>query len=522
MPLALSPASLQSLHTLCWNTASGGMFALDVENGELINVNPAGELLSGHSLASLLGLPLALLHPESEREKVKTELLRDAEEPSFHTGFHIQHKDGSILPVMIRSSQSLLLDDHWVKICIYLDITDLEQREHQLMTKRWALSAYAGAALALGRQHTTESLLEDICAAITQESAYVLACVGIAEDDLDKRIRVVAASGNALSYLDGLDWSWSEEHIGGHSTAGRCIRSQTMQIMEDSEVFPGYEPFRDRARRNGIRSSMAIPIVCSDPDSKDGVRRAALIVYASRPHAFVQVVVEVFQHLAEQVSHGIHAIEQEHLLRAERARMTEVLTQLTVALSAMITPIVTAMEMRDPYTAGHQSRVSEIAVAISREMGWPEDKIQGLRIAASVHDVGKISIPAEILTKPSRLTGPEWAMLREHPETGYTILKDIPFVLPVAEIVRQHHEKLDGSGYPFGLKGDDILPEAQVLAVADIAEAMASNRPYRQGIDLSKVLETLESQAGTQLNAEMVRICVDLFKEKRLVMPGLL
>jgi len=183
---------------------------------------------------------------------------------------------------------------------------------------------------------------------------------------------------------------------------------------------------------------------------------------------------------------------------------------------------VLAMEMRDPYTAGHENRVAEIAVAIGREMGWPEQQLQGMRIAALVHDIGKITIPAEILNRPGKLSPAEWAVIIGHPETAHAILRDIPFVWPVAEIVRQHHEKLDGSGYPFGLKESAILPEAKVLAVADIMEAMASNRPYRPAIDLAHVLEMLESQAGTLLDAEAVRICVSLFREKRLVIPGLI
>ena len=146
--------------------------------------------------------------------------------------------------------------------------------------------------------------------------------------------------------------------------------------------------------------------------------------------------------------------------------------------------------------------------------------MHGLRVAAQVHDIGKISIPAEILTKPTRLTAGEWALIHEHPETGYTILKDIPFQWPIAEIVREHHERLDGSGYPLGLKGDAILPEARVMAVADMVEAMASHRPYRPAIKLKVVLQQLEKEAGSLLDADAVRACTTLFRQKRLVLPS--
>ncbi len=183
--------------------------------------------------------------------------------------------------------------------------------------------------------------------------------------------------------------------------------------------------------------------------------------------------------------------------------------------------MVTAMEMRDPYTAGHESRTAEIVYAIGKEMGWGEDRLQGLRMAAMVHDIGKISIPVEILNKPGRLTAEEYSLVKQHPETGYAILKDIPFNWPVADIVRQHHEKLDGSGYPLGLKADGILMESKVLTVADMVEAMASHRPYRKPIRLEQVLVELEEQAGTLLDRGVVRICAALFREKRLILQGL-
>jgi HD-GYP domain-containing protein (c-di-GMP phosphodiesterase class II) len=228
----------------------------------------------------------------------------------------------------------------------------------------------------------------------------------------------------------------------------------------------------------------------------------------------------VLQHLAEQIVHAVHALDQGVALHAGQINLVKTHKQLTEALSAMVAPMVAAIEMRDPYTAGHESRVADIAVAIGKEMGWPEERLHGLRVAAQIHDIGKISIPAEILTKPTKLSAGEWAVIREHPETGYTILKDIPFQWPIAEGVRQHHERLDGSGYPRGLKADAILPEARILAVADMVEAMASHRPYRPAIKLNLVLQQIEKEAGSLLDAKVVSACVALFHEKRLIMPG--
>jgi HD-GYP domain-containing protein (c-di-GMP phosphodiesterase class II) len=246
-----------------------------------------------------------------------------------------------------------------------------------------------------------------------------------------------------------------------------------------------------------------------------------LIVYSARPKTFKIAPVEVFQRLGVQIVHGIEALEQKQLLDAERRHLEETQRHLTDALSASVSAIVTAMEMRDPYTAGHESRVAQIAYAIGKEMGWPEGRLQGLRMAAMVHDIGKISIPTEILTKPARLSTEEWALVKGHPESSYAILKEIPFTWPIADIVRQHHEKLDGSGYPLGLKADAILPEARVLTVADIVEAMAADRPYRAALGLEVALAEIESQAGTLLDAEVVQTCAGLFRERRLIISDL-
>ena len=191
--------------------------------------------------------------------------------------------------------------------------------------------------------------------------------------------------------------------------------------------------------------------------------------------------------------------------------------KLVVAFESIIIAMSKAMESRDPYTAGHQKRVASIAVLIAEKMGVGLDQIQGVQMAGMIHDIGKISIPAEILTKPIALTDIERQMVRSHAENGYQILKDVPFTWPVADIVRQHHERIDGSGYPLGLKGDQILLEARILAVADTIEAMASHRPYRPALTLDATFQEIERLAGNTLDPEVVDVALDLFKGRELI-----
>lgn len=175
-----------------------------------------------------------------------------------------------------------------------------------------------------------------------------------------------------------------------------------------------------------------------------------------------------------------------------------------------------AVESRDPYTAGHQRRVAELSRAIAKEMGLAPGRIEGLYMAGLIHDLGKIAVPAEILSKPTRLSKAEFELIKSHPQVGYEILKPIHFPWPVADMVRQHHEKINGSGYPLGLKGDEMLIEAKILAVADIVEAIASHRPYRPALGLENAMDEILANKGILYDPEVVDACVRLIKERGL------
>jgi putative nucleotidyltransferase with HDIG domain len=178
------------------------------------------------------------------------------------------------------------------------------------------------------------------------------------------------------------------------------------------------------------------------------------------------------------------------------------------------------VETRDPYTSGHQTRSANLARAIAMEMGLPEDKIDAIRMAGSIHDIGKLSIPAEILSKPTKLSAIEWLLIKEHAQRGYEILKDVESPWPLAEIVHQHHERMDGSGYPRSLKGEEILIEARILSVADVVEAMASHRPYRPGLGIDAALNEIEKNSGIFYDATVADACLRLFREKGFKLEG--
>jgi PAS domain S-box-containing protein/putative nucleotidyltransferase with HDIG domain len=189
--------------------------------------------------------------------------------------------------------------------------------------------------------------------------------------------------------------------------------------------------------------------------------------------------------------------------------------RLRKALGATIQAISSLVETRDPYTAGHQRRVADLARSIATELGLSADRIDGLRMAAIIHDIGKISVPAEILSMPRRLTEIEFNLIKTHAEAGYRILKDIDFPWPICRIILEHHERMNGSGYPNGLTGDMILMESRILAVADVVESMASHRPYRASLGLEAALAEITGHKGELYDAEVVDACLRLFRERQ-------
>jgi PAS domain S-box-containing protein len=198
----------------------------------------------------------------------------------------------------------------------------------------------------------------------------------------------------------------------------------------------------------------------------------------------------------------------------EALQLQHTLDGLRKALNTTIQVMVSAVEARDPYTAGHQIRSADLSRAIATEMGLPQEKINGIRMAGSIHDIGKLSIPAEILSKPTKLSEIEFSLIKEHARRGFEMLKDVESPWPLAEIVYQHHERMDGSGYPRNLKGEEILIEARILTVSDVVEAMASHRPYRAGLGIDAALNEIEKNRGIFYDNAVADACLRLFREK--------
>lgn len=373
--------------------------------------------------------------------------------------------------------------------CTVLALRDVTHRVHMENALR---------TLRAGNQVLLQSLdemdlVQRMCATMVNSGHYRLAWVGYAQDDSERRVLPVAASGDT-DYIEGIRISWADNEF-GHGPTGIAIRTNTIQVVEDVRTDAAYAPWRERALAHAIVTSCVLPL------SQNGRVIGAVSIYSSEIGAFNAGAVNLLQELAEEITYGIARIR-------DAARLTDAFESMVAALTAV-------SELRDPYTAGHQKRVGMLAAAIARKMGLPLDSIQWIRIAGELHDLGKIMIPAEILAKPGRLNDPEMALMRGHPQAAFDIVKGIHFPGRVAEMVLQHHERLDGSGYPHGLRGDDILLGSRILAVADTVEAMANHRPYRPAVGLDAALDVLRASAGTTLDPLVVAACTELFEVDR-------
>jgi HD-GYP domain-containing protein (c-di-GMP phosphodiesterase class II) len=239
--------------------------------------------------------------------------------------------------------------------------------------------------------------------------------------------------------------------------------------------------------------------------------RASFAPYVDFVRNIANVLAANLETRAHVARLGEVAGDLERKIATRTAALEESLEQTIAAVAALV-------EIRDPYTAGHQRRVAALAGAIAVAMSLPEVVVKGIRLAATIHDIGKIYVPAEILSRPGGLSPLELRFIRTHPQIGHDIMKDVRFPWPIATMILEHHERLDGSGYPSGLAGDAILLGSRIIAVADVVEAMASHRPYRPALGIDAALAEITGHAGRLFDPHVVRTCVQLFREEGLVL----
>lgn len=384
--------------------------------------------------------------------------------------------------------------------------SDSKLAEKQILTLRRLYATLSHINYTVKHAANWEGLLRGICKGAVENGKFELAWAGLA-GHATHMVNPVCYYGREQGYLGSVRFSIDDVPEGRGPTS-LAIRENRVVLVNDCASDEQMQPWCEQMLRYGFRSMAALPL-CSGSKPI-----GALSLCSGEAGFFDDDHVILLEDMASEISFALARFERDAAhsnVEEERGRALE---NMQKALHDSIQAIAFTLETRDPYTAGHQRQVAQVATAIAREMGLPEMEVEGVHFGSLIHDLGKISIPTELLTKPKRLSPLEMQLMQTHPQAGYEIIKHIEYPWPVAEMVLQHHERMDGSGYPNGLKGDEIRLESRIVAVADVVDAMTSHRPYRAGLGIEKALEEIERNRGTYYDAVVADACLRLFREK--------
>lgn len=495
-----------------------------IQDGRFAYVNPRFAEIFGYGAPEeMVGrAPQEFVAPR-DRALVNTNIARRlaGEVRSLAYTFAGLRKDGSEVEVGVHGSVATFAGRPAV-IGALQDISERARAERERQNALEELNATATRLAKVNRALRTVSagnetlvrstdepaLLRSMCRVIVEAGGYRFAAVGYVQPGPGRPIAPQASAGIPFEELREIPMPRADP---GHRLApsASAIAKGAPQLHLDPAGDPQFAPWRELIVRYELASAVSMPLRASVHSPPYGV----LVIGASDRDAFDSEAIKLLEELANDLAFGIGNLRVREDQRASAVALRKSLEDTILAIAA-------TMEMRDPYTAGHERRVAELAASIARELGLAEPAIEGIRFGAMIHDLGKIKIPAEILVKPTRLAPIEYELSKQHAQAGYDILKCIDFPWPVAQMVLQHHERLDGSGYPNGLKGDALIREARILAIADVVEAMSSHRPYRPGLGLDTALAEIERGRGAQYDAHAVDACLRLFREKGYTLPA--
>lgn len=360
---------------------------------------------------------------------------------------------------------------------------------------------------ALVRSYTETTLLNKMCRVIVELGGYPFVWIGFPGNGRYKKVRPVVYAGDENGYLSSIELTWSQVKM-NKDPAGTAIQTGEVSIEKNLAKKNGFVPWKAEASKRGFLSSVAFPLI------RDDQTLGAVNIFSGDPEGFGKGEIVLLSALAEDLSYGIAAIRTREKMKTVEEKFKESQERLQRTIEVTIQALATTIEMRDPYTAGHQRRVATLASAIAEEMGLTKEMVENINIAGIIHDIGKIYIPVEILTRPGKLSEYELNIIKAHPQYGHDIMIETEVPEPVAEIVHQHHERVNGSGYPEGKKGEEILLESKILSVADVVEAMSSHRPYRPALGIDVALDEIKNYRGIYYEPEVADACLRLFEKK--------
>lgn len=473
------------------------------QTGRITFISPMVEKICGYMPVELRGMNNPLLferiHPgDIERVKTAYESLFEKNRV-FDLEYRIQRKDESWIRVHNRATITYEKDGVKYADGVFSDCTEREQLEGELKKLNVILLSIRDINQTLLKVREDAVLFSKICDSLTNAGFIKFVWIGIIDRET-LEVKPVAQKGFEDGFLSSIKLNLKDpsSHL---DPVGMAIHTGEIIDMWDIEHDSIKEPWRDEAMKRGYASSVAVPL------KHDGEVIGVLSVYSDKKYAFGDEEMGFLAEVGTDIAVGVKSLMMEKELKLSVGNLRKTLNGAIEAVAKMA-------EVKDPYTAGHQKRVALLSCAIAREIGLSDSQTEGIRISALLHDIGKIAVPSEILSKPGRLSGYEYEIVKTHVQTSHEVLKGLDFPWPVADIVFQHHERMDGSGYPARLKGDDIVIEARILALVDVVEAMSNHRPYRPALGVDKALEEISRNKGVLYDARVVDACLMLFKEK--------
>ncbi|GAA0691971.1 hypothetical protein GCM10009104_18750 [Marinobacterium maritimum] len=499
------------------NAAQDAIVVLD-GRGTVQFWNPAAEAIFGYTEQEMVGHDLHALLAAPEQAAISRPALEHfrvtGQGPIVGQVVELEavHKSGHGVPIELSVS-GFRHQGNWYSVGIARDISERKKSacDLSIALRGYRMLSRCNQTLIQARDRT--GLLNDMCQTITQLGSYELAWIGVLESEPEKVIKPVAVSGPGADSLYHTPVYWDDSSL-GQGVSGRAARTGKIQHVADAQQDPLLSPWLKLLHELDIRSIIALPLKLPA-----GGTFGVLTILTERPDAFSADEISLLEELSNDLSFGLNNLQTREERDHYQQQHLSTVENLKESLIGTIKAFSLALEKRDPYTAGHQNRVAELAAAIAEEMGLSEDRIEGIQLGATIHDIGKISVPSEILNRPGKLTPAEFEIIKSHSQIGFDIVSDIRFPWPVAKMILQHHERMDGSGYPQGLKGDEIILEARILAVADVVEAINAHRPYRPAIGLETALQEIESHRGTHYDPAVVDACLRLFRETGYQLP---
>lgn len=352
-----------------------------------------------------------------------------------------------------------------------------------------------------------ESFLQNSCDIIREFGEYDLVWLGLWDEAKGLlRPQAIATLNPNYNHIPLLSF---KNHQPSLTPEIEALQKAKPVLASVARLKKRYKEWAEVMLQCGLNNLVSFPLLV--PPKVYGL----LNLYSAVPRSYLDDEFSLLGEVADLVAFKIHAHQEEERRKALEEELAVHSRKLRKTMEMTIQALAVTIEMRDPYTAGHQKRVTQLASRIAQEMNLGEEEIVNIRLAGIVHDIGKIYVPVEILTKPGRLNDYEISMIRSHPRFGFDIIKETDLPKKIGEIILQHHERMDGSGYPAGLSGSEIHLESRILSVADVVEAMSSHRPYRPALGLEAALEEIDQHKGFLFDPDVVDVCLDLFEEKR-------